>query len=98
MKPIHHIVAAALLALFVPTFTARGQQKPTTSPYFEQDVAASNPLRTQQAKGRDVYINLMKRDSGRLRALFKPDYSSPEAFEKSAGPLRKAFCDSIGYP
>src|SRR5579862_5097634 len=40
----------------------------------------------------------MKRDESRLHALFKPDYSSPAAFEESARPLRAAFCESIGYP
>jgi dienelactone hydrolase len=30
--------------------------------------------------------------------LFQPDYSSPQAYEKSAEPLRQAFCESIGYP
>jgi dienelactone hydrolase len=99
MKPIHSTLATVLVTVFCSTGAARAQQpKPTTSPYFEQDVAASNPLRAQQAKELDEYINLIKRDDGRLRALFKPDYSSPAAFEKSAGPLRKAFCDSIGYP
>ena len=40
----------------------------------------------------------MKADTARLHSLFKPDYSSPKAFEASAKPFRKAFCDSIGYP
>ncbi|HEX3999399.1 MAG TPA: dienelactone hydrolase family protein [Pirellulales bacterium] len=66
--------------------------------YFEDDVAASNPLRAEQAKELDGYILALKRDKSRLDALFKPDYSSPRAFEKSAEPLRRAFCRSIGYP
>ena len=72
---------------------------PATQPsYYEEDVAASNPLRVQQAKELDAYILAMKRDDSRLHALFHPDYSSPQAFEKSAEPFRKAFCASIGYP
>jgi dienelactone hydrolase len=77
---------------------ADGQEKPAAPAYYEEAVAASNPLRTQQAKELDAYVVAMKRDDARLRALFKPDYSSPQAFERSAQPLRKAFCDSIGYP
>jgi dienelactone hydrolase len=77
---------------------ARLQENPSTQPLFEDSVAASNPLRTQQARELDAYIIAMKKDGSRLRELFRPDYSSPQAFEKSAEPLRKAFCESIGYP
>jgi dienelactone hydrolase len=77
---------------------ASAQKKPPSTQYFEQEVPASNPLRAEQAKELDSYILQMKRTDDRLREVFKPDYSSPAAFEKSAGPLRKAFCDSIGYP
>jgi dienelactone hydrolase len=73
-------------------------EKPATSPYFEQDVAASNPLRAEQAKELDAYIVMLKNDTTRLKAGFQPDYSSVAAFEKSAEPYRKAFCESIGYP
>ena len=65
---------------------------------FEDEVKASNPLRTEQAKELDAYILTLKGDNSRLHSLFRPDYSSPQAFEKSALPLRQAFCDSIGYP
>ncbi len=84
-----------LLAIFR---TAQAQPKPADSPYYEDAVANSNPLRAQQAKELDDYILALKKDDSQLHALFKPDYSSPQAFEKSAQPLRKAFCDSIGYP
>lgn len=75
--------------------SAPAEEKPS---YFEQTVADSNPLRTEQAKELDAYINAMKQDDRRLRGLLKPDYSSPTAFEKSVGAFRQAFCDSIGYP
>jgi len=76
-----------------------GQEKPAAAPsYFEQDVAASNPLRAEQAKELDEYILTLKSDNSRLQTLFKPDYSSVAAYEKSAEPLRAAFCQSIGYP
>ncbi len=78
--------------------TATAQEKQAASKYYEEEVAASNPLRTQQAKELDAYILNLKRDNSRFSALFKPDYTSPEAFEKSAQPLRQAFCESIGYP
>src|SRR4051794_23703332 len=97
MKPIH-LTVVVLVALGCFTAAHAQEKRPSTSPYFEQDVAASNPLRTEQAKELDDYINRMKRDDSRLRALSRPDYSSPEASQKSAEPLRKAFCDSIGYP
>jgi dienelactone hydrolase len=66
--------------------------------YFNQKVADSNPLRTEQARELDEYIKTIAADRSRFETLFKPDYSSPQAFEESAAPLRKAFCDSIGYP
>jgi dienelactone hydrolase len=91
----------AFAALLILTAAAAAQDKPGAAaapPYYEETVAASNPLRVQQARELDEYVVAMKRDESRLRALFKPDYSSPQAFERSAEPLRKAFCDSIGYP
>jgi dienelactone hydrolase len=66
--------------------------------YFNQNVADSNPLRNEQARELDAYIKTMAADSSRFEKLFKPIYTSKEAFEKSAEPLRKAFCDAIGYP
>ncbi|MDB5336635.1 MAG: hypothetical protein JWN70_2254 [Planctomycetaceae bacterium] len=77
---------------------ASAQDKPAASPYYEDDVANSNPLRTEQAKELDAYIISIKKDTSRLQKVFQPDYSSAPAFEKSAEPFRKAFCTSIGYP
>jgi len=77
---------------------ANAEEKAAGAAYYEESVTASNPLRTQQAKELDEYVLAMKRDSNRLRGVFQPDYSSPQAFERSAQPLRKAFCESIGYP
>lgn len=76
---------------------ASAQDKPA-SLYFEQDVKQSNPLRTEQAKELDAYILHLKGDNQRLDRVLQADYSSPEAFEKSAELYRKAFSDSIGYP
>ncbi|HEX5244518.1 MAG TPA: hypothetical protein VFW23_14745, partial [Tepidisphaeraceae bacterium] len=89
--------AFAILAFFISPLV-EAKDSPKQSAYFEQDVSASDPLRTQQAKELDAYIEAMKKDDSRLHALFHPDYSSPQAFAKSAEPYRAAFCDSIGYP
>ena len=68
------------------------------STYYEEDVSASNPLRTEQARELDAYIGTLKNDDKRLKTVFTPDYSSPRAYEASTKKLRQAFCDSIGYP
>ncbi|HWE02625.1 MAG TPA: dienelactone hydrolase family protein [Tepidisphaeraceae bacterium] len=91
------LTLAALLLSGSVTF-AGNAEKPATQPYYEDAVANSNSLRVEQAKELDDYIVAMKKDNGRLGTVFKPDYSSPQAFERSAIPYRQAFCDSIGYP
>ncbi len=65
---------------------------------YEEDVSASNPIRTGQARELDAYIEAQKRDRARLHALFTPDYSSPTAYVASTRMLRRAFAQSIGYP
>jgi dienelactone hydrolase len=98
MKTIRDRLLLFAACLFTVVF-ASAQEQPAAAPaYFDQPVAASNPLRAQQAKELNAYVLALKHDDGRLRAIFKPDYSSPKAFEESAQPLRKAFCESIGYP
>lgn len=89
-----------LLFLIAPAFAtaqdaATADQKPE---YFNQKVADSNPLRTEQARELDEYVKTIAADTSRFQQLFQPDYSSTQAFEKSAEPLRKAFSKSIGYP
>ena len=88
-------VAALALAVCQP---AQAQETKPMPPYYEEDVSASNPLRTEQARELDAYIESQKNDRGRLHALFTPNYSSPKAFEASAKKLRQAFMQSIGYP
>ncbi len=78
--------------------TTKAEEKPAVPVYFEQDVKDSNPLRTEQAKELDEYILTLKKDDTRLRSWVPNDFSSPEAFEKSAQRYRQAFCDTIGYP
>lgn len=95
----HARAALAFLAALHPAALLCGQAQPTTRPaYYQEKVAASNPLRTAQAKELDAYVVAMKSDESRLHALLNPDYSSPEAFAKSTERYRAAFCESIGYP
>jgi dienelactone hydrolase len=94
----HRRVVRTFFVLLATASSVTAQEKPASSKYFEQEVAASNPLRAQQAKELDDYILQIKHGEDRLHEVFKPDYSSPAAFEQSAEPYRKAFCQSIGYP
>ncbi len=89
-------VGAAACVVFL-VLTSRAEEKPAGPAYFEQAISDSDPLRAQQAKELDGYIAALK-SADRLGGVFRPDYSSMKAFEASAEPLRKAFCDSIGYP
>lgn len=68
------------------------------TPYYEESVAASNPIRTEQAQELDGYIKRLKADKSRLNALLQPDYSSEKAFIASTKRFRLAFERSIGYP
>ena len=99
MKRIHFASnpTAAIVCAFL-AITCNAQQPTATNDYFNQPVAESNPLRTEQARELDEYIKAMASDRSRFSTLFKPDYTSVQAFEKSAEPLRAAFCDSVGYP
>lgn len=99
--PSFRIVAPALTSLtafaliLAPGHTQ--EQKPTT-PLYEESVPASNPVRAEQARELDAYVNVLKADDSRLKARFKPDYSSVKAFERSTQGLRASFAASIGYP
>src|SRR5579872_7201405 len=88
-------VAALLFA--VPHRTLAQEPKPIP-PLYEDNVAASNALRAEQAKELDAYIEALKNEQGRLHAVFTPDYSSPKAYETSTKRLRQVFMQSIGYP
>lgn len=97
MKTSHAFAIICVLSLVGPSLTF-AQDEAAKPQYFNQNVADSNPLRTEQARELDEYIQTIAADTSRFRQLFQPDYSSTDAFEKSAEPLRQAFCDSIGYP
>jgi len=84
------------LALILSATALAQQPKPPA--LFEQDVSASDHFRAEQAKELDAYIKFMAADKTRLNELFKPNFSSPRAYEASAAKLRKRFAESIGYP
>ncbi len=90
-----HTLRFLLLVAVIFCTRLNAEELPT---YFEQDVKDSNPLRVEQYQELDAYILAMKQDSARLQKLLPDDYSSPDAFAKSAERYRKAFSDSIGYP
>lgn len=90
------LLTAGLLSLLA--LTPGLAQKPDAGPYYDEDVPRSNPIRSEQARELDAYINAQKSDTRRLKELFRPDYSSTRAYEKSVRPLREAFARSIGYP
>lgn len=96
MELSRHYFGVIFFALAAARLAAAEPMRP--SPYFEQDVADSNPLRIAQAEELDAYIKHMQRDEAPLRALLKPDFSSPRAFVASTTSYREAFCRAIGYP
>lgn len=68
------------------------------SDLYEEDVAASNPTRTEQARELESYLAELRRDPSRKRALFRPDYRSPRAYAASTRRLRAALQRALGYP
>lgn len=89
------LLPVALLSLLA-VLPARTQAP--SSRYYEEDVAASNPIRTEQARELDAYIRALKASDRPLREVFKPDYSSVRAYQASTRKLREMFARSIGYP
>ncbi len=97
MGLLSQVFLGLLLAAFAFGITCpvSAQEKP---PLYEEEIAASNPIRIQQAHELDSYILSLKNDNSRLHKLFTPDYSSTSAYLASTIKLRKAFAQSIGYP
>lgn len=95
------LVLTALSLCAVNILWAQSTQpvtKPAPPAYYEEDVRASNPLRSEQARELDAYILARKADDAALRAVFTPDYRSPRAYEASTRKLRQTLGDRIGYP
>jgi len=88
------ILLLICLVLCVP-MKGQTQAKP---PHYEENISASNAIRTDQAHELDSYIKHLKTDTSRLEALLKPNYASEKAFVASTKPFRLAFEQSIGYP
>lgn len=94
-------ILGVLSILAGASLAAAGARQGSPAPpgsLYEEDVSASNPIRAAQAKELDDYIRSLKQDDRRLRDLFKPDYSSLQAYDRSTARLRAAFATSIGYP
>ncbi|MFN3648856.1 MAG: alpha/beta hydrolase family protein [Armatimonadota bacterium] len=92
------LLTLAALACTAAALQPGAAQERPKSPYYEEEVSASNPIRTEQARELDAYIAGLKNDRSRLAAVFKPDYSSVRAYQRSTRGLREAFAKSIGYP
>lgn len=86
------LIVSALLVL-LPVY-ARSQ----TGSLYEEEVSASDLLRSEQARELDRYVRSLATDPSRLHRLFEPDFSSEQAYERSTRPLRRRFADTIGYP
>lgn len=104
LRPLAFVLVLIMLALHsvpnalaAPEATAQGAAPPPER-YYEEDVSASNPLRSEQVRELDAYIRSVKQDKTRLHHLFTPDYSSPASYEASTRRLRQEFSRSIGYP
>jgi dienelactone hydrolase len=90
-------VLAAALAVLALRPAATQEAKPSDQ-YYEEEVRASNPIRTEQVRELEAYIQAQRADRSRLHALLKPDYSSLRAYQASTKRYREAFERSIGYP
>jgi len=97
-RPLVFVVSVLFICNSVAQSADKSADKSAGTTYFEQKVADSAPLRTEQARELESYIIALKGDESRLRALLKPDYTSPEAYKKSIEAYRGKFCESIGYP
>ncbi len=91
-------LSSLLLLVCLLGTTLRVQAQQATPTYYEESVSATNPLRTEQVRELDSYIQTLKQDKARLESLFHPDYASPSAYTASTRRLRQAFERSIGYP
>lgn len=89
----------AALGLSLPAGARCQTPTPTGAPpLYEEDVAASDPLRAEQAKELESYIVGRKGSLEPLRVVFRPDYGSVRKYEASTTALRRKFAESIGYP
>lgn len=98
----HTIKRTGVLLLAVVslgTVVRAEKRKPMADPpYYEEEIAATNGLRTEQARELDTYLLSLRRDELRLKSHFQPNYDSVKAYLASTKRLRQTFQESIGYP
>ncbi len=79
-----------------------GQDGPTgagrEAPLYEEDIVASDPVRSEQAHELETYLAGLREAPSVLHAIFTPDFSSLQAYERSTRELRQALCVTLGYP
>jgi dienelactone hydrolase len=95
--------ATCLCALSVPVvlspFLSAAEPKPQRdADLFSLPLTESHPLRVEQAAELERYVHARRDDRAAFAALFKPDYTSPEAFVRSGERYRAALCEAIAYP
>ena len=73
-------------------------QNISDTPLFEEEVAATNPQRTEQVRELAGYLRGLRDSPEALRAIFSPDYASERAFAVSTRKLRAALAETLGYP
>jgi dienelactone hydrolase len=67
-------------------------------PFYEENVAASDPLRVDQVQELDAYIAGLKASRAQLNAIFTPRYGSVKEYIASTKPLRERLAQTHGYP
>ena len=65
---------------------------------YEEDPAATDSLRTEQARELEFYVSGLRSDPARRAEVFRPDYSSVRAFQASTRKLRGVLAGALGYP
>ena len=65
---------------------------------YEEDPAATDSLRTEQARELEFYVSGLRSDPARRAEVFRPDYSSVRAFQASTRRLRGVLAGALGYP
>jgi dienelactone hydrolase len=70
----------------------------TPNTLYEEEVAASNPLRSEQARELEAYLARLREDTSYLDSIFKPDYTSASAYLDSTHNLRGSLTAALGYP
>src|SRR5947207_324185 len=81
-EPIMSIVVLCCIALLCCVGAALASEQKSLYLY-EEDIDASEPLRVQQARELEHYTTSMRDDPAALRALFNPNFTTAESYERS---------------